>query len=52
MSFMAERSPNDLVSKYREMANDAAREREAIEWSEGLMGAWLRDSEDAPSHDH
>jgi hypothetical protein len=46
---MAERSPNGLVSMYREMANDAAREREAIQWSEGLMGAWREDSEDTPS---
>jgi hypothetical protein len=34
----AEQSPNSLVAKYREMANDADREREAEEWSEGLMG--------------
>jgi len=34
----AERSPNSLVAKYREMANDSEREREAEEWSEGLMG--------------
>ncbi len=35
---MAERSPNSLVSKYREMSNDSNREREALEWSEGLIG--------------
>jgi hypothetical protein len=34
----AEQSPNSLVSKYREMSNDSDREREAIEWSEGLIG--------------
>jgi hypothetical protein len=34
----AERSPNSLVAKYREMANDSEREREADEWSEGLIG--------------
>jgi hypothetical protein len=34
----AEKSPNGLIAKYREMAKDAAREREAEEWSEGLIG--------------
>jgi hypothetical protein len=34
----AERSPNSLVARYREMANDSEREREAEEWSEGLIG--------------
>ena len=34
----AEQSPNSLVAKYREMANDSEREREADEWSEGLIG--------------
>jgi hypothetical protein len=34
----AERSPNGLVARYREMANDSEREREAEEWSEGLIG--------------
>jgi hypothetical protein len=34
----AERSPDSLVAKYREMANDSDREREAEEWSEGLIG--------------
>jgi hypothetical protein len=33
----AEQSPNSLVAKYREMANDTDREREAEEWSEGLI---------------
>ena len=33
----AERSPNSLAAKYREMANDAERERDAEEWSEGLI---------------
>jgi len=34
----AEQSPNSLVAKYREMANDSEREREAEEWIEGLIG--------------
>jgi hypothetical protein len=34
----AEKSPNSLIGKYREMANDLEREREAEEWSEGLIG--------------
>jgi hypothetical protein len=34
----AERSPNSLVAKYREMANHSEPEREAEEWSEGLFG--------------
>jgi hypothetical protein len=34
----AEKSPNSLIAKYREMAKDADREREADEWSEGLIG--------------
>ena len=34
----AERSPNSLVAKYREMANDSEREREAEAWTEGLIG--------------
>jgi hypothetical protein len=33
----AEQSPNSLVAKYREMANDTDREREAEEWSAGLI---------------
>jgi hypothetical protein len=33
----SERSPDSLVSKYREMAKDTDREREAIEWSERLI---------------
>lgn len=33
----AEQSPHSLISKYREMANDSEREREAEEWSEGLI---------------
>jgi len=28
----------DLAEGYRLMANDAKREKEALEWSEGLMG--------------
>ncbi len=34
----AEQSPNSLTARYREMASDASREREAEEWSEGLIG--------------
>ena len=34
----AEQSPNSLVAKYREMANDSDREREAQQWSAGLIG--------------
>jgi len=34
----AEKSPNSLAARYREMAKDADREREAEEWSEGLIG--------------
>lgn len=34
----AESAPNSLISQYREMANDAERERDAEEWSEGLIG--------------
>jgi hypothetical protein len=33
----AEKSPNSLIAKYREMAADEEREREAEEWSEGLI---------------
>ena len=33
----AEQSPNSLVAQYREMAKDSDREREAKEWSEGLI---------------
>ena len=34
----AEKSPNSLIARYREMANDEDREREAEEGSEGLIG--------------
>jgi hypothetical protein len=34
----AEESPDSLVAKYREMSADSGREREALEWSEGLIG--------------
>ena len=34
----AQNSPTGLLSKYREMAEDEEREREAEEWSEGLIG--------------
>ncbi|HZR55606.1 MAG TPA: hypothetical protein VFA74_01945 [Terriglobales bacterium] len=33
----AEQSPNSIFAKYREMANDTEREREAEEWTEGLI---------------
>jgi len=33
----AEHSPNSLVARYRDMAADKDREREAEEWSEGLI---------------
>jgi hypothetical protein len=33
----AEQSPDSLIAKYREMAGDSDREREAQEWSEGLI---------------
>ncbi len=33
----AERSPNSLTAKYREMANDSERELKAEEWTEGLI---------------
>jgi hypothetical protein len=34
----AERSPNSLMARYREMAGDRQREADAEEWSEGLIG--------------
>ncbi|MGH9494540.1 MAG: hypothetical protein ACRD3B_06045 [Candidatus Sulfotelmatobacter sp.] len=34
----AERSPHSLVAQYREMSADTEREREAEEWTEGLIG--------------
>ena len=34
----AERDPNSLAARYREMAQDQEREREAEEWTEGLIG--------------
>ena len=33
----AEKSPTSLVARYRQMASDAEREREAAEWTEGLI---------------
>lgn len=33
----ADHSPTSLVAKYREMAADSDRERDAEEWSEGLI---------------
>jgi hypothetical protein len=34
----AENSPTSLIAQYREMASDVEREREAEEWTEGLIG--------------
>jgi hypothetical protein len=34
----AQNSPSSLVARYREMAEDVEREKEAQEWSEGLIG--------------
>jgi hypothetical protein len=34
----AEASPNGLAAQYRAMAGDSDREREAEEWTEGLIG--------------
>jgi len=34
----AERSPNSLMARYREMAGDRQREADAEELSEGLIG--------------
>jgi hypothetical protein len=34
----AQESPTSLTARYREMAQDTEREREAEEWSEGLIG--------------
>jgi len=34
----AQTFPNGLIARYREMAADKEREREAEEWSEGLIG--------------
>jgi hypothetical protein len=34
----AEKSPNSLTARYREMAADQENEREAAEWMEGLIG--------------
>jgi hypothetical protein len=30
--------PQDIEAAYREMAADEARERDALEWCEGVMG--------------
>ncbi len=35
---LSHRGPGGLIEKYAEMASDQAREREAEEWSEGLIG--------------
>jgi predicted CopG family antitoxin len=36
--------PMDMEAAYREMAADDARERDAMEWSEGLIGDSLPNS--------
>lgn len=38
--------PQDLEASYLDMAADQAREREALEWSEGVIG----DSSSAQTH--
>ena len=35
---LASKQDGSLISRYREMANDQEREKEAEEWSEGLIG--------------
>jgi hypothetical protein len=35
--------PYDIEAAYREMAADDARERDAIKWSEGVIGDSLSD---------
>jgi predicted CopG family antitoxin len=39
--------PQDIEAAYREMANDEERERDAHEWSEGVVGDVLGDRRDA-----
>lgn len=34
----AQGSPNSLAARYREMAEDTERERQATEWCDGLIG--------------
>ncbi len=34
----------DMEAAYREMAADAVREQEALEWSEGVISDWRHDS--------
>ena len=41
------RHNEDLSAAYRAMALDAEREREALEWSEGLIGDLAADRPDA-----
>lgn len=38
----------DIEAAYRDMAADEAREREALAWSEGLIGDVSGDQADAP----
>ena len=40
--------PGDVEAAYREMAADEEREREALAWSEGVIGDVDRDEPDAP----
>jgi len=39
--------PQDIEAAYREMAADEEREREALAWSEGVIGDVARDEPDA-----
>jgi hypothetical protein len=41
------RRNEDLSDAYREMALDSERERDALEWSEGLIGDIVADRRDA-----
>jgi hypothetical protein len=41
------RRDEDLSAAYREMALDSERERDALEWSEGLIGDLVADRPDA-----
>jgi hypothetical protein len=44
----SQRESPDLEAGYRSMAFDAEREREALEWSEGLIGDATGNAPDAP----
>jgi hypothetical protein len=39
--------PDDMEASYRGMAADQVREREALEWSEGVLSDSLSDSHDS-----